>query len=478
MTDLRVQLFEAQGDPFPLLSRLDTTRILVRAQPETAVLSLSLVNLLVRLFPNVAIEASPGEISVPVFGDGDLATVAARTIEAAREVHPTDDRSHPPIVVDVGPQQAGANLYVASDGWTVELSTEPLVARAGSGPGNVAASALAAAEIFRMALPELPGVRLRETSFVWNLVDYQFRRVNLPETEREIQATCFGAGSVGSSIVYALLTSDVAGQLEVVDPDRLSPRNKLRYPLYFSGAGTPKVKWLEGLTKGSELKLRGHAMTASAHITDMTASPKVAVAAVDSVPARRDIVDAFAETTFNVGVDGMRFHVSRHHFGDGLACLYCPYVATGEALDEGKVYEEMTGLSHARVLELLAGKPLEKADIQAMKAAGRIGVDVPESELVGGRIQDAARARLYAQAALRVGDTTLAIPAPFVSALSGSLVASELIKAAAGGPLVDRRLDIDCTGYPTGFLSRPPQDSTGRCLCHDTFRLDEYRRQW
>jgi hypothetical protein len=464
----------AAGD---LAHRLDSTHIHVRATAAQPALLLSLVNLLARMMPNVTIDAPTVHVAVPVFGTGPLSDLARDTVRRARLATPAP--AEQTQVIDLG-ARPGADLYVMSGPWTVWLANTPLSASPGTGPAVVAASALAAAETFRRVIPELAGVRLGDEPFVWNLLDYRCAPAPADPTPSAVEAVCFGAGSVGSSLVYALLLAGAAGQLTVVDPDRLSARNRLRYPLWLDSARRPKVDWLQKVSAGTHLTVLGHQQPAAAFIRDLPTAPRLVVAAVDNVAARRDITDAFAHTALNAGVDGLRFHVSRHRFGDNHACLYCPYVDTEAALDEPAVYHQLTGLSSLRVRELLAGAPLTRNDLACMMTSGRLPPGTDTSQLEGGRIQDVARARLYGQARVQLGDVRLAVSAPFVSALAGAILAAELQKAqgAAARFRLDRRVDVDCSGFPMGFTSQPPRDRGSRCLCHDPFRLEAYRRSW
>src|SRR5207253_9829285 len=101
------------------------------------------------------------------------------------------------VVVDVGVARPGADLYVSNDEWTVSLSETPHRVLAGNGPATVAASAIAAAEVFRRMFPEAGGVRLGAAPFVWNLLDYRLTPAPESAATCAVQATCFGAGSVG-----------------------------------------------------------------------------------------------------------------------------------------------------------------------------------------------------------------------------------------------------------------------------------------
>jgi ThiF family len=474
--DPRLELLEdvSEGDADPLIQRLDTTRVHIRGGNSCPELTLAVANLCARLSPGVTAELPQRDVNVPPFGSGHLSEIAARTIGRVRPARPLEPQEE--VIVDIGAGRPGADIYLAADRWSLELAGSPVGESGDLGPATAAAAALLAAEVFKMTLPEVSGMRVGNGAFRWNLLNYRLEPSPESANPASVEAVCFGAGSVGSSVLYSLLLAGATGSMDFVDVDRLSDRNRLRYPLTFRTAGQPKVEWLKSYARGSGLTVRGHKETAAGFI-HRNSPPPVAISAVDNIPARRDIVDALAHTTFNAGVDGLRFHVSRHGFADGHACLYCPYVDAGEALDEISMYVGLTGLSEARVRHLVAGASLTVDDVAAMKAAGRLAPDATEG-LVGGRLQDAARQNLYAQAEIQFRGMGLAVSAPFVSALTGSILAAELQKGAGAGYSLDRRIDIDCSGLPMGLQTRPQQDASGRCLCWDSFRIDEYRRRW
>jgi hypothetical protein len=181
------------------------------------------------------------------------------------------------------------------------------------------------------------------------------------------------------------------------------------------------------------------------------------------VAARRDIVDALAHTALNAGVDGLRFHVSRHRFGDGLACLYCPYVDTEAALGEPEVYQLLTGLPAARVHKLLGGAPLNQDDVARMVDNGRLPPGADTGELEGGRIQDVARVRLYGQAQVRLGDGPLAVSAPFVAALAGSIPTTRVAPPDPG-----QRSTVGSAVIPEHRHLHPPERRPAESWSHTT----------
>jgi hypothetical protein len=92
-------------------------------------------------------------------------------------------------------------------------------------------------------------------------------------------------------------------------------------------------------------------------------------------------------------------------------------------------------------------------------------------DLPGGQLGDLL-ARHYAtigvpaSAAPGQGATgTARVSAPHVSWLAGTLLATEVVKAAIGMPGLDRRVELDLSGVPLGGWRRPRRDPSGRCPC-------------
>lgn len=96
---------------------------------------------------------------------------------------------------------------------------------------------------------------------------------------------------------------------------------------------------------------------------------------------------------------------------------------------------------------------------------------------MGGRLEDLL-SRRYAQASVTdiAGAVVAEVSAPHVSWLGGVLLATEVVKAAAGLPLLERRVEVDLTGVPIGGWRRPARDSSGRCTCASAVRQAVARR--
>lgn len=475
--DPRLALFASTVDTAAadaLALRFDETEIRIDSDDRHALLALSLGNLTARLWPNTTISGPDVEVPPSVLGTGHLGVSARSLVGAVRLSSPAAPRRV--LRVALGARPGPADVFASADKWTMRIGSSPVEALDGTrGPATIAAAALIAAELFRHTIPELPGVRLTGL-FEWNLVDYRAAttRVDLPRAR--VDVTCFGAGSVGSSLVLALLVAGVPGHLHLVDDDVLQARNRLRYPLWIAPASGAKVEWAANLSRGSGLTIEPHLATAAAYGAELASTPLLAVAAVDTPRGRAEVADVLACETLNAGVDGLSLHVSRHRFADGLACVYCQYVNVDEPTSDVGMYVDLTGLTADRVTQLLTGDRLSEADLTVIVNGGRLEPD-EAADLVGGRLVDVARARLYAGASVPALGA-VAVVAPWVSALAGAVLAAEVVKGPRSEHALDRRVDLDLSGRPTGLTSRRPQDPTHRCLCWASHRVRAYESVW
>ncbi|MDQ3914263.1 MAG: hypothetical protein M3323_02880 [Actinomycetota bacterium] len=475
MTDGRAEALEtligSDESSIEVAERFDSTVVTIRVGRGSERLALALANLLVRLGTRLSLEGAEMP-SAPSRLDCYLRKFIEPRLTEGSDLPTRCTR----FVVDVGFSGTNADLYVSSDGWNLSVSRDPHPVLSGKGPAVNAAAALAASIIFRELLPELPSTALADVTLEWNLVNYELRHTARISRAGPVMATCFGGGSVGSSTIYTLLLSEAEGVIDLVDPDTLEERNRWRYPAFLSESSGPKTGWLEGLAADSTLRVQGHQTDAANYIFDLEDSaPALAISAVDSIAARRDITDLLARTTINVGVNRLSFHVSRHLFGDESGCLYCPFLDVSDPADEVDVYAEMTDLSRGRIRELLRGDVISEADLAVM----HVSVSGDSVQFPVDEFRAFVRRYLYAQAPVAIAGGEVAVSAPFVSALAGSLAAAEVLKEAAGGEDgVDRRVDVDCSGFPTGFQRAVRRDESRKCLCWDPRRLKKYASLW
>jgi hypothetical protein len=180
--------------------------------------------------------------------------------------------------------------------------------------------------------------------------------------------------------------------------------------------------------------------------------------------------------TISLGVAGLSIRLQRERADDNYACPYCNFVDAAPPLSQAAVWAQQTGIAEQRVIHLLlTHEPLTAADIAAAVAAGRIRQD-QSAELVGRRLADVV-GQAYAQATVVPSPhDRVDVSTPYVSWMAGILGAAEIVKIAYGLPLIERRVDLDLSGLPAGFVLPAERDQSGRCLCWSSVRRRWARR--
>jgi hypothetical protein len=464
----------------PVAAALDSIRPVVRVagqlHPPAAAAAAALVSMLARIHPHTTIDGD-----APV-GPSPWAAGTVQAVMAGLDgVRPAATR--PPeqdFVIGVG-TSGPADLWVGGDDWTVLLGRhEQPIGTGSTGYGIQAAAALAAAEALKVTLGPLGFIhRSVGERFVWNLIDHRLQPAPVaPVAGPPPPLVLFGAGSVNSSAAAMLAMLPCAGMAVVVDPDVFDQRrNPYRYPAALPTTMGDKAGWVAGILRGGGWTARAEPVDVATWMTSQPAPgfAGIALSSVDRVDARADVADVLAHTTLSLGVAGLALHVQREHPADDAACPYCQYMAVGHPITQVQQIADMTGLLLGRVVELIEGAPLTEGDVAIAIGAGWISA-AAGADLVGRRIDDLVQGG-YAEASVpAAGSEPVMVSAPCVSWMAGVLAASEVAKAAAGLPLVDRRVDLDLSGLPFGAVRRLPRDRSGRCLCGSPFRQRAARR--
>jgi hypothetical protein len=491
-----------------LADRLDTTQVVVNVDPADGEPALRAAAALVSMAARVVGQVSAPPLPLDQPNPWAAATLAgvieasrlrgpARTVERTITVgigraggsgdHPVvDDRNgqSPPRRRRTG----DVDISFGGDDWTAVVARDRPAAVGPcplGGMGLQAAAALAFGEVMKDLLGPV-GMRHVPLGglLVWNLVDGALgpRPVPPPTAERRVwvpKVALIGAGSIGSSAAAILSMTRVIGRVNVVDPDRFDPvHNAYRSPGVPAAATLHKADWAARLLAARGWNARAHRQP----VAEWDASREeqgfagLALVSVDNVDGRRDAGDLLAETTVSAGAGGAALHVQRHVAGDDLACPYCDLVDARRWRDQAAVYARL-GLTLPRLEALLDGERLAPDDVATAIWTGSID---PRSmdDLPGGRLGDLL-ARHYAtigvpaSAAPGPGASgTARVSAPHVSWLAGTLLATEVVKAAVGLPGLDRRVELDLAGVPLGGVRRPRPDPTGRCPCRHPGRRE------
>jgi hypothetical protein len=444
--------------------------------PAAAYAATALVHMLARLHPHTTVDGNASLGHNP-WGAADVAGACGETRLPRLE---TAGPATSDMIFSVG-ADGPADWWIGGGDWNVTIARHPApIEPSTTGLGLHAAAALAAAEAFKATLGPLGFVHATaDAGLAWNLLDHRTNHAVDPAGPYTAPPPTwwFGGGSVGSSSAALALTLPVPGIADVIDPDTFDPsRNPYRYPASTPTVTGQKTLWLAGMLAAAGWEATPHTTTVANFVAsrETAGHDGFAISSVDRTDARADVADALARTTLSAGVAGLALHIQREHPNDDAACPYCQFLAAGSPVTQMQVYADMTGLRLPRIARLLAGDRLTADDVTAASAAGRLRPeDAPA--FVDRRLEDLVR-KAYAQAQVTVDTTDVLVSAPFVSWMAGTLLTAELAKAAAGVPLVDRRVDVDLSGVPTGAVRRVARDTSGRCLCASPFRQRHARQ--
>ena len=308
--------------------------------------------------------------------------------------------------------------------------------------GTLAASALAAAEVFKRLLPPRPsrGALFSKTSystFTYSVGD-EDPGPDLPPSIPLGPLLLAGAGAVGQAFVHALShVVGLSGDLLAVDNEVVDdPTNSNRYCLAEDqdiGTRTPKTTLAARQMDGSTVRV----IPQQRELTDVLDNintgdlpwPRAVISALDNDEARYALQLVWPDLIVEGATGDTLLQVFRHHFEEGTACLRCIH----EAPNEGELYERAvarrSGLKEQRILEAIRGentKVTEKDVTDAAEAVkpllrAKLGKDLC------GVLAEIERFDSSGQPAIQPSVS-------FTSYLAGLLACAELIRWAAGLP--------------------------------------------
>jgi hypothetical protein len=466
-----------------------------RSSEGQAALDLCL-RLLSRLYPTLAIVGQPGSKPATL---QKLRTLA-RDINPRIDLESDFSNSTKLLVFGntrvMGNRKARSHMwYVGSDNWIAKLST---AAPVGSGSSNNplaagAAACIAAANVFRAVFVHELGQAALDTEVATSLLDLlpaSAGTANPPlSTVRFDDVHLVGAGAIGNGVLWALSRMDCEGTLHVVDPEVVTDSNLQRYVMLTAGDRTKKKaklakSWLGSLAPG--LRVKPHVATWSEHVaTRPECKVQTVLSAVDSARARIEIQASLPRYIFNGWTQRGEAGVSRHDFLSALACLACLYLPTGQAPSEDLIIARALRLGEEEPMvrevrrRLVLRVPTERAFLeQIANAAGlkiqkllsfenRLLRDLYVEGVCGGAVME------FHDAALKV---KAEVPMGFQSALSGILLAAELVRPS---PLATNVTQIDLLstfperpGHNRAKTTAPP------CICQDQDFLDVFKSKY
>jgi len=361
---------------------------------------------------------------------------------------------------------------VNSQGWMARVSSGLTHLSAdcqlGNPVGALAAASLGVAEVFKrlVRLRASRGQLLDGLSF--SLLDYTVGATDpgpsLPE-HLPIQLLLVGAGAIGNGVVQLLSQLPLTGTIWVVDSQRFGPEN-LGTCLLIGPADVGKEKAVlaaDILNLNARVEARGFTEKLdvfSGRLGKELPYPSVILGGVDTIDARHDIQRLWADMIIDGAIGDFGCQVSRHPWGEDIACLMCLFRhPAGEPAE--RVASRLTGLRADRALQessILTEVDIIEAPVEKQQwLRERIGHQICSV------IQEAVAQQL-SEEQHRQG---FAPSVPFVASLSASMVVAELVKHVAGWTLsnpLGPRFQCDSLRGPAYGLS-VPQERRRDCIC-------------
>lgn len=461
------------------------------------VLLLVLVDLLDRLFPrlDIAVDLSlPAAPGLPPGGE----TLAHRIAET-RARSPLEPQPPGPATTTVYIGLAGgdtdtgdADMFVDGSEWQSYLGTNPsrlTVAQIDCAVGPFVAACRAAARIFDVLLRIERSPLPRETYS--SALTYRHGTDPLDDPHADpvgdIDALLVGAGSVGGAAALCLaFQPNVAGHLDVCDPQRLETRNPYRAILATVDAASRGVEKVEEvraqLRHHRGLDVAAHPMAITEWEATHPAPPQLplTLVAVDTHEDRERIQDALPVGVINAAVAAHLIAISGHEFDSGacMCCLHMPQKLDSPAI-KNRLIAAATNISVDNVNRMRVGsKALAANELHRIERFRNLQPGAL-SAYIGKTLDVLYDAELiYGEAKVKTdGGSNIAVAAPFATALAGALLAAETLKrstpALASHALGPNSLGIqyreDLHAPKNGFID-PVVAVPVECICQSARR--------
>lgn len=460
--------------------------------------AIALADLLGRFCTHLTIACDAAASAHPALPPGPALLLERLHEAAANGGSPPQPHDNPSPAVSVAVAATdGADIYVDGSGWVSFVGTEPGSVMPDENTvaiGPLSAACRAASRVHQRLLGDLQVARPQDPQSWWSALTLQGLgtapdHVGPSLQHPSVDALLMGAGSIGGAAVYAVArTPRLAGRLDVIDPETLEARNALKALLareadVTAGASKAQVAAQE-LAHLPALAVNGEAVTLAQWVAGRPAERPLPLmlCAVDSIAARRELPDHGPLDVLNAACGDLDATVSAHRTDDG-PCVYCLHIEN--VLDSEttrvRILARETGIHDRMVAELLTRSvPLNATHLRAIEQH-RGEPPGALSHWQGQTLDVLYRERiLYGEARVRSGDASAAVVAPYVTALAGVLLASELLKRAGdpelratalgpGGLAV--KYEESLAHGSAGMLTNPPRWPSSECLCRSTRRL-------
>ena len=426
------------------------------------------LRLLTRLCPNVVVALPPECASLR-----EASRAVADRIWFGQPVE-FDDAAEPAVgfdaILNIGSRVRPALPWTAinSNGWLARVSSVRTglssQCRQTNPIGALLAASLGAAEVFKRLISLKP-----ERGDLWDGLTFSSWTYEcggedpgaaLPQ-RLDLEALLVGAGAIGNGILYLLSSLPLGGQLWVVDRDDFKDENLGTclligpHDLQAAKATFAQAYLVKRLSVvGYPEKLS----TFKNRLDTEIPYPRIVLGAVDSIPSRHELQDLWPDIIIDGAIGDFSCQVSRHPWGEDLACLRCLFREPSGPSAE-LVQTRATGLP----VEVLRGGEavLTEDHVQAAREDKR---DFLRARL-GQRICAVAAEGVAHQLSREQQDPTFQPSLPFVACASSAMLVGEVVKRCAGWTTrLDGRFQFDLLVGPQAG-KQFPQSRRADCVC-------------
>lgn len=379
----------------------------------------------------------------------------------------------------------------------------------------LAAAAVAASELFRQVFADfLPKSRSGPEPARFNVLTHAPTNVALPDLPSDVEigrVHLVGAGAVGQAAAYALARVSATGTIVVVDPEVITLSNLQRYVLAMDrDVDQSKCALIERAFAKTRRIETVSVESAWSIDSEETTHADTICAAVDTADLRVALQASLPRVLYNAWTQPDDIGWSRHERFGSDPCLACLYWPTGLRPNYHQNVARATQQHELRVLAYLAARvpvdlPLRMDQIpklpqypippEAKRWSERSLLEDIAEQLraerdslaiwKGRALADLYREGICGGALVReqIGavPVEMAVPLAHQSVLSGIMLATQLLVAAAPelrayrNAAIESRIDL-LAGFPQ-IVARPRQRTTG-CICSDPDFIQHHRAKW
>lgn len=370
---------------------------------------------------------------------------------------------------------------INSNGWLVRISSGSQEISSVCSQDNpiatLAAASLGVSEVFKrlIKLKETRGRLLENLTF--SLASYATNESDYGpslSSSIPIDMLLVGAGAIGNGIIYLLGLLPLNGRVLIVDSQKLQTENLGTCLLIDpSTIGKEKAFFAEQYLS-KKLTAKGYPEDIhefSKRLGKDVSYPKLIINGLDNIEARHAVQDFWPDVIIDGAIGDFMCQVSRHPWGEDVACLRCLFQNKVELADE--IATKATGLRIDRVKNEL--KQVTEDDVKFAPMHKQDWLRERIGKQICSVVQEGVAQKISKEKQTEGFEPSV----PFVACFSASMVVSELVKYVLKLPTsLEPRFQFDVLRGPAKG-EKFPQQRRCDCICYTRkSNIDKFRSKY